>query len=209
MIPRTHTIALGLLGAAFLAVFCAAYWFSGRPAPVGCTMEAKICLDGSAVGRTGPQCTFAPCPEAIVPSDWKSAIDPESGITLRYPEVLPTTYVRALDWPPRIVRYPQVFSCVEAGSEIERAGRTELRIINNHTYCVTTMTEGAAGSIYTQYAYVWARGDETLALTFSTRAPQCGNYPDTERIACESERATFDLDVLIDRIAGTVRGSGV
>ncbi|MFN7990754.1 MAG: hypothetical protein U0R44_01210 [Candidatus Micrarchaeia archaeon] len=29
-----------------------------------CTQEAKICPDGSAVGRTGPNCEFAPCPEA-------------------------------------------------------------------------------------------------------------------------------------------------
>gem|GEM_PF-1077791 len=32
------------------------------PPPVACTMEAKICPDGSAVGRTGPKCEFAPCP---------------------------------------------------------------------------------------------------------------------------------------------------
>jgi hypothetical protein len=30
--------------------------------PKGCTAEAKICPDGSAVGRTGPNCEFAPCP---------------------------------------------------------------------------------------------------------------------------------------------------
>jgi len=29
---------------------------------VVCTMDAKICPDGSSVGRTGPQCEFAPCP---------------------------------------------------------------------------------------------------------------------------------------------------
>lgn len=29
---------------------------------VACTMEAKICPDGSAVGRTGPNCAFAECP---------------------------------------------------------------------------------------------------------------------------------------------------
>ncbi|MDR3548532.1 MAG: hypothetical protein P4M11_09760 [Candidatus Pacebacteria bacterium] len=27
-----------------------------------CTQEAKICPDGSAVGRTGPNCSFAACP---------------------------------------------------------------------------------------------------------------------------------------------------
>lgn len=32
--------------------------------PIACTMEAKLCPDGSAVGRTGPNCEFAACPEA-------------------------------------------------------------------------------------------------------------------------------------------------
>ena len=27
-----------------------------------CTMEASICPDGTAVGRTGPNCEFEPCP---------------------------------------------------------------------------------------------------------------------------------------------------
>ena len=29
---------------------------------VACTMEAKLCPDGTAVGRVGPNCEFAPCP---------------------------------------------------------------------------------------------------------------------------------------------------
>ena len=31
-----------------------------------CTMEAKLCPDGSSVGRTGPNCEFAPCPGETV-----------------------------------------------------------------------------------------------------------------------------------------------
>jgi hypothetical protein len=31
-----------------------------------CTMEAKICPDGSSVGRTGPNCEFTTCPVATV-----------------------------------------------------------------------------------------------------------------------------------------------
>ena len=31
--------------------------------PIMCTMDAKICPDGSAVGRQGPYCEFAPCPD--------------------------------------------------------------------------------------------------------------------------------------------------
>ncbi len=32
------------------------------PGIKACTMEAKICPDGSSVGRSGPNCEFAPCP---------------------------------------------------------------------------------------------------------------------------------------------------
>ena len=32
-----------------------------------CTAEAKMCPDGSFVGRTGPDCQFAPCPEIASP----------------------------------------------------------------------------------------------------------------------------------------------
>ena len=30
---------------------------------IGCTLEAKVCPDGTSVGRTGPLCEFAPCPK--------------------------------------------------------------------------------------------------------------------------------------------------
>jgi hypothetical protein len=36
------------------------------PSPVACTMEAKICPDGSAVGRSGPNCEFSACPSGIL-----------------------------------------------------------------------------------------------------------------------------------------------
>ena len=37
--------------------------FAGVTAsPVACTADAKLCPDGSAVGRTGPNCEFAECP---------------------------------------------------------------------------------------------------------------------------------------------------
>ena len=32
------------------------------PDQIACTQEAKLCPDGSSVGRTGPNCEFAPCP---------------------------------------------------------------------------------------------------------------------------------------------------
>ena len=34
---------------------------------VACTMDAKLCPDGSYVGRSGPNCEFAPCPATTTP----------------------------------------------------------------------------------------------------------------------------------------------
>ncbi|QQG41796.1 MAG: hypothetical protein HYV90_00585 [Candidatus Woesebacteria bacterium] len=36
-------------------------WCQPSPSPKSCTEEAKLCPDGSYVGRTGPNCEFAPC----------------------------------------------------------------------------------------------------------------------------------------------------
>jgi hypothetical protein len=36
---------------------------ANNPEPVFCTQEAKLCPDGSYVGRIGPNCEFAVCPE--------------------------------------------------------------------------------------------------------------------------------------------------
>ncbi len=36
---------------------------SKSPEPVACTMDAKLCSDGSYIGRVPPECDFAPCPK--------------------------------------------------------------------------------------------------------------------------------------------------
>ena len=53
--------AVLLLGVVVVVVF----WTqsSGNPEPVFCTQEAKLCPDGSYVGRTGPRCEFTECPD--------------------------------------------------------------------------------------------------------------------------------------------------
>lgn len=42
-----------------------------EPQAVACTMEAKLCSDGSYVGRVGPKCEFALCPGESEPSTTK------------------------------------------------------------------------------------------------------------------------------------------
>lgn len=46
---------------------------SAAPTEVACTLEAKICPDGSSVGRTGPACEFAACPASATTAPTTSA----------------------------------------------------------------------------------------------------------------------------------------
>lgn len=56
---------------------------------VACTMEAKVCPDGSSVGRQGPNCEFAACPAPNIEI-------PESGIVL----VPPAGYTQVMSGAP-------------------------------------------------------------------------------------------------------------
>lgn len=179
---------------------------------VACTQEAKLCPDGSYVGRTGPKCEFAACP-GDNSTTWKTSTDDEKGVSFQYPESLGDKYTGTVDWPPLIQILNEPFTCTEAGSEIGRAGKTEKRLVDNRFYCLTKITEGAAGSVYTQHAYAFPvnstgfsqGGGQTAIFTFSTRRVQCDNYDEPEKTECKNLQTAFDLDGVIDRVAQTLK----
>lgn len=63
------TLLIVLIIVLIIAGFGAGWLLRGKaaapkdisPSPKACTMEAKLCPDGSYVGRTGPNCEFAKC----------------------------------------------------------------------------------------------------------------------------------------------------
>ncbi len=67
-------LALGVLG--FIALRSSSQ-MAPESVPQGCTMEAKLCPDGSSVGRTGPNCEFEACPQKI--STPPNPIQPSQG----------------------------------------------------------------------------------------------------------------------------------
>jgi putative hemolysin len=61
---KSHKIIVILFVFTCLLLFgCTTLPSSDTNTPVACTMDAKICPDGSAVGRIAPNCDFAPCPD--------------------------------------------------------------------------------------------------------------------------------------------------
>lgn len=66
--------------------------------PVVCTMDAKLCPDGSAVGRTGPNCEFAACPvpESIVCTDEQKQAE---ACTMEYAPVCGLVQIQCITTP--------------------------------------------------------------------------------------------------------------
>ena len=62
-------IAIGIILIIAIVIGGIFYWQNKNiqqiqePIQKACTMEARLCADGSSVGRTGLNCEFAPCPE--------------------------------------------------------------------------------------------------------------------------------------------------
>ena len=62
--PAAWLLVPYILWVSFAGYLNYSIWTLNQAGPVACTMEAKLCPDGSYVGRIPPKCDFAPCPEA-------------------------------------------------------------------------------------------------------------------------------------------------
>jgi len=51
--------------------------------PKACTLEAKICPDGSAVSRVAPDCNFASCPSSATPTVSSQALPTQTSPSAR------------------------------------------------------------------------------------------------------------------------------
>jgi hypothetical protein len=115
-----------------------------------------------------------------------------------------TEYVRPQEWPPRIDTLPLPLVCDTTPAGNPEGGKTETKIINGTSYCYTKQDEGAAGSTYTTYTIRKEFGGKVLIGSVVVRYPQCANYDEPKQTACKSEQATFNIDLVMDRILSSV-----
>jgi hypothetical protein len=99
---------------------------------------------------------------------------------------------------PKVELSDGEFTCEEEGKNGER------HEVKGQVYCVTSSSEGAAGSTYTTYEYTTTVSDSIAKITFTIRKPQCLNYDEPERSACTAEQAAFNVDEYADNIAGSI-----
>lgn len=120
-----------------------------------------------------------------------------NGVTFKYPPALATPYVSLTTWPPEVSRSTG-YGCIEGN---QNGFKNEEKTIRGTTYCVSMISEGAAGSTYVDYEYYSA----DYQMTFTIRFPQCLNYDEAEQESCLLDQTSLDLDTLADRILSSAR----
>lgn len=141
------------------------------------------------------------------PAGWVATTTSVNGVikTFYYPPNLGTTYLHLYDWPPMLAFEHAPYTCTEAGSVVDRAGQTKPETTNGRPYCVTRESDGAAGSIYTNYAYAFPYQNGQGIFTFTVQFPQCVNYDDPKRTECQAEESAFNISPTIDQIVQTLK----
>ncbi|NCP66691.1 hypothetical protein GW756_00090 [bacterium] len=178
------------------------------PSGDACTKEAKICPDGSTVSRTQANCEFAACPTSETSAEnTQSFIDEAQNVEFMYSDSFQTNYVEAQDWPPLIIVSNADFSCESGGNEIKPEGETVQRNLNGSPFCITTQSEGAAGSTYSNYTYKTEKEDKLVIFEFTLRFAQCMNYDEPEQMDCLNEQKRIKPDNIIMDITDSVQFS--
>jgi hypothetical protein len=130
-----------------------------------CNADAKICPDGSSVGRTGPNCEFAACPSP----------DATAGTVTTYLGGSPTTLNVTIN-PKQVVsdsRCPEGVQCIWAGT-------VEVRTVLS--------TQVSHGEHILKIGTPQRFGDYTVTLTEVTP------YPNAEETIPESSyRFTYEV----------------
>jgi hypothetical protein len=147
---------------------------------------------GASAGNNGTQ------------AGWQTFSDPTTGVSFQYPASLGTTYLNAATWPPTARVLNEAFSCSASGSVTAPGGETMPQTINGHQYCVTRVTQGAAGNLFTSYSYAFPKANETAVLSFGLSTAQCGVFVEPQRSDCLNEQAAFDVGALADQMAQTL-----
>ena len=104
---------------------------------------------------------------------------------------LDTEYIGSQDWKVIIIdeeeKYPPKFKITEGqidcqiiSSENALPSRTAKRKIDGRIYCIESVSEGAAGTVYTQYTYYTIKNGSLIMVSCVIRYPQCMNYSEPQ-----------------------------
>lgn len=161
---------------------------------VVCAQDAKVCPDGSSVGRIGPNCEFADCPVVVdQTAGWQTYRNNEYGFEFKYPEKLNSKFFSLLE-PQAIISNQQDEENIKDGYYMGSVMspnplKKEKVLINNMEFCVLQTYDAGAGSGRKYYFYTVFRNGNYFTIGYIIGQPNsCGNYYDTPNYEpCEEE----------------------
>lgn len=193
------------LVAIVVVVFTANYLYSKNKQDI----TNDNCLEETCVATT--TATTTPVVEETQASTTKVVYDKTNELTYSYLDNFYsqnriTDFIRPVDWPPTLTVSTSTYVCKNMVDKNGIGSKTESKVIEGNRYCVTSESEGAAGSTYTTYSYKrLLEGKKTVTVSFVTRIPQCVNFDEPRQSDCKKEVAEFSVDTLVSSIFGSVK----
>jgi membrane-bound inhibitor of C-type lysozyme len=169
--------------------------------------EATLEIDGAIVAKS---CSLDERSE-----QWKEFI--AGDMLFKAPESLEEKYISLQKWPPEIkiiankndwplgiVIEKGELKCQTTPEESSFSKRFYQQDISGRTYCINAESEGAAGSVYTDYTYYTIYKGNLIAINFVLRFTNCSHYSEPQSIECRAEREAFDIGNTINKIVDSI-----
>lgn len=169
--------------------------------------EATLEVDGEIVAQS--------CSYYEVSNHWKEFR--AGNIIFKAPESLEEKYISLQKWPPEIKilvnkkDWPSgieiengELKCQTTPEENSFSKRFYQQNINGRIYCIRAETEGAAGSVFTDYTYYTIYKNNLTSINFVLRFTNCLHYSEPQGIECSAEREVFDIDNTINKIVESI-----
>ena len=200
-----------LLVVAFIGYFVYQYYLASNkePKPVVCTMEAKICPNGTAVGRTGPNCEFAPCPDQT--AGWNIYTNKDYNFELKYPADFfdqnqpPKLLIGDCNYNVFPDKCPDINNIVAKdlasdGGDLKIIQDNlsspgywddpngQKQIINDLQYCLYITGDAATGHAFNYYYFATVKNGKCLVIYLATATVNCDFYLPLEEGNTEQEK---------------------
>lgn len=178
---------------------------------IACTLDAKVCPDGSTVGRTAPDCEFRKCPKIPIQTDgWKTYTGIKDGIEFRYPETLASDFFN-LQKPQLIVTSQEEMENID-NSCYTGVGLNPIPLkigeilINDMSFCLSETYNTGSGTGTKYFFYTIYKDASYFTIAYAVTQPNsCSNYGDTPNLQlCEVEMAQYSTlveDVISESIS--------
>jgi len=209
MKKSTVLIALAVIMAIVAVGYFTFQKVSVTQAPIVCTLEAKICPDGSSVGREGPKCEFAACPESS--AELKTYTNSEFGFEMKYPANFfdenqqPKLLSGDCNYSVFPGKCPDIKDIV-ANDMISQGGdaaaiKSNLsdknywdnpdgtkQTINNTNYCLYATGDAATGHAFNYYYFATVKNKKCAVVYLATSTTNCDFYLPLEKGNTEQEK---------------------